>query len=90
MRFYFVDTPEAETAYRDRLDEQAAYLGISRERAIDLAHKAAAFTRKRLDAPFTVWTSWRSALGRFALGWVYCVGHVPKRHPKRRGLRITL
>src|ERR1043166_4066025 len=30
-RLYFVDTPEAETAYRDRLDEQAAYFGITRD-----------------------------------------------------------
>lgn len=72
-RLYFVDTPEAETAYRDRLNEQAAYFGISREQAIELAHEAAAFTQKTLAAPFTVWTRWRSALGRSALGRVYCI-----------------
>lgn len=72
-RLYFVDTPEAETAYRDRLDEQAAYFGVTRERATEIAHEAAAFTEKRLAAPFTVWTRWRSALGRSALGRVYCL-----------------
>ncbi len=72
-RLYFVDTPEAETAYRDRLDEQAAYWGITRAQATEIAHEAAAFTEKRLAAPFTVWTRWRSALGRSALGRVYCV-----------------
>lgn len=72
-RLYFVDTPEAETAYRDRLDEQAAYFGITRDQAINIAHEAAAFTTKRLAAPFIVWTRWRSALGRSALGRVYCV-----------------
>ena len=61
-RLYFVDTPEAETAYRDRLDEQAAYWGITREEGAQIAHEAAAFTVKRLAAPFTVWTRWRSAL----------------------------
>ena len=47
-RLYFVDTPEAETAYRDRLDEQAAYFGITREQATNIAHEAAAFP---LDLP---------------------------------------
>lgn len=72
-RLYFVDTPEAETAYRDRLDQQAAYFGIARERAVEVAHEAAVFTEKRLATPFTVWTRWRSALGRSALGRVYCI-----------------
>ncbi len=72
-RLYFVDTPEAETAYRDRLDEQAGYWRITREQAVTIAHEAAAFTAKQLAAPFTVWTRWRSALGRSALGRVYCI-----------------
>ncbi len=50
-RLYFVDTPEADTAYRDRLDEQAAYFGIRRAQAVEIAHEAAAFTKKRLAAP---------------------------------------
>ena len=72
-RRYFVDTPEAETAYRDRLDEQAAYWHITREQAVQIAHEAAALTAKRLEAPFTVWTRWNSARGRSALGRVYCI-----------------
>ncbi len=72
-RLYFVDAPEAETAYRDRLDEQAPYFGITRAQATDIAHEAAAFTEKRLAAPFAVWTRWRAALGRSALGRVYCI-----------------
>jgi len=72
-RLYFVDTPEAETAYRDRLDEQAAYFGISREQAVQIAHEASDFTKKRLEQPFTIWTRWRNALGRSSLGRVYCL-----------------
>ena len=72
-RFYFIDTPEAETAYRDRIAEQAAYFGITKEQAVDIAHEAAAFTEKQLAAPFTVWTRWRSALGRSALGRNYVI-----------------
>lgn len=72
-RLYFVDTPEAETAYGDRIDEQAAYFGISKEQTIDLGHEARDFTTKTLLRPFTVWTRWRSALGRSDLGRVYCM-----------------
>ena len=72
-RLYFVDTPEAETAYRDRINEQAAYFGITSQQAATIAHEATAFTAKRLTAPFTVWTRWRSALGRSELGRVYAI-----------------
>jgi endonuclease YncB( thermonuclease family) len=72
-RLYFVDTPEAETAYRDRIAEQAAYFGITKEQAVEIAHEAAAFTEKRLASPFTVLTRWRSALGRSALGRNYAI-----------------
>lgn len=72
-RLYFVDTPEAETAYRDRIAEQSAYFGITKEQTVDIAHEAAAFTEKQLNAPFTVWTRWRSALGRSALGRNYVI-----------------
>ena len=72
-RLYFVDTPEAETAYGERIDEQAAYFGISKEQTIDLTHEARDFTAKTLSRPFTVWTRWRSALGRSDLGRVYCM-----------------
>jgi hypothetical protein len=65
--------PKAETAYRDRLDEQAGYFGITRAQAVTVAHEAAAFTEKRLAAPFTIRTRWHSALGSSALGRVYCV-----------------
>ncbi|MBA3963956.1 MAG: thermonuclease family protein [Chthoniobacterales bacterium] len=70
VRVYFVDTPEAETAYRDRIAEQAAYFGISSTQAVEIAHEATAFTAQRLAGTFTVWTRWRSALGRSALGRV--------------------
>jgi endonuclease YncB( thermonuclease family) len=72
-RVYFVDTPEDGTGYRDRIAEQSAYFGITPEQAREIAREAAAFTAKQLAAPFTVWTRWRSALGRSALGRNYCI-----------------
>lgn len=72
-RLYFVDAPEGETAFRDRLDEQAGYFGISRTQAEQIANEATTFTAQRLSKPFTVWTRWSSALGRTAIGRVYCI-----------------
>ena len=72
-RLYFVDTPEAETAYYDRLDEQSAYFGITHEQCLEIAHEAADFTRRRLNQPFTIWTRWHRAPGRSTIGRVYCL-----------------
>lgn len=64
LRLYFVDTCEEEAVYADRIRDQAAYFGVTPERVKELGHEAAAFTRKQLEKPFTVWTRWHKALGR--------------------------
>ena len=53
---YYVDARESETAYRDRLDEQGAYFGITREQAAQLGNEAAAFTARPMQEPFPVQT----------------------------------
>lgn len=63
MRLYFVDAPESETAYRDRLDEQGAYFSITRQQAAQLGKEASAFTAKALAEPFTVQTRRRKLFG---------------------------
>ncbi len=66
FRLYFVDSPEdsADTRYPARVAEQAAYFGVSLERAFQLGDQAAAYTEKALSsAPFTVWTLWQPAPG---------------------------
>ena len=63
VRLYFVDAPESETAYRDRLDEQGAYFGITRQEAAQLGKEASAFTAKALAEPFTVQTRRRKLFG---------------------------
>jgi hypothetical protein len=80
-RLYFIDAPESETAWRDRLAEQAQYFGITTENAAAVAREAAAFTSKRLADPFTVWTRWRDALGPFC-AWA----RVRNRHRERTRL----
>jgi endonuclease YncB( thermonuclease family) len=64
FRLYFVDTPEEERVYADRIAEQAAYFGISHDAAIEIGREASEFTKQALTKPFTIYTRWRRALGR--------------------------
>ncbi len=66
-------TPTAHANANNRAIPYSTPLGITREQATTIAHEAAAFTAKQLAKPFTVWTRWRSALGRSALGRNYCI-----------------
>ena len=67
LRLYFVDTPEEERIYADRIAEQAAHFGISADRAVEIGREASEFTRQALSKPFTIYTRWRRALGRSRL-----------------------
>lgn len=74
FRLYFVDTPEDETRFPDRIAEQAAYFGITSEQALKLGQDAADFTTEKLGAkPFTVWTLWQDALGASAKQRFYAI-----------------
>jgi endonuclease YncB( thermonuclease family) len=70
FRLYFVDTPEGERVYADRIAEQAAYFGITQDAAIQIGREASEFTKQALTKPFTIYTRWRRALGRSAI-WRY-------------------
>ncbi len=71
VRLYFVDTPEAEATYEARIEDQAAYFGISYEQALQLAQEAATFTEKRLAKPFAIWTRGSPAMGISTLRRIY-------------------
>jgi endonuclease YncB( thermonuclease family) len=73
FRLYFVDTPEEERAYADRLAEQAAYFGITPDAAIQIGREASEFTKQALTKPFTIYTRWRRALGRSAIWRYYAI-----------------
>jgi hypothetical protein len=47
FRLYFVDTPEEERVYADRITEQAAYLGITPDAAIQIAARQASSQNRR-------------------------------------------
>jgi endonuclease YncB( thermonuclease family) len=73
FRLYFVDTPEEERVYADRIAEQAAYFGITPDAAIEIGHEASEFTKRTLAKPFTTYTRWRRALGRSAIWRYYAI-----------------
>ena len=73
FRLYFVDAPEEERVYADRIVEQAAYFGIRTDAAVDIGREASEFTKQALAKPFTIYTRWRRALGRSALWRYYAI-----------------
>jgi endonuclease YncB( thermonuclease family) len=73
FRLYFVDTPEEERVYADRIADQAAYFGISSDAAVEIGREASEFTKQALTKPFTIYTRWRRALGRSAIWRYYAI-----------------
>jgi endonuclease YncB( thermonuclease family) len=74
LRLYFVDCPETDNTYSDRVKEQAEYFATDAV-GVQKIGKAArdqvlALLRKE---PFTVWTRWRDALGRSTLPRFYAL-----------------
>ena len=68
LRLDFVDAPESENSFKERVAEQATYFGVAPDESLKLGKEASAFTRELLSAePFTVQTRWRVALGRSRL-----------------------
>ena len=72
FRLYFVDTPETDSSFPERVAEQANYFGITPAEAIRVGKMAEAFTIKQLAGhPFTVFTRWMDAKGRSRLERFY-------------------
>ena len=95
FRIYFVDTPEEERVYADRIAEQAAYFGISADAVLEVGKEASEFTRRALAKPFTIYTRWRRALGRSANWRYYAIivtadGHEPERAACQQWTRANL
>lgn len=66
FRLYYIDTPENDLEYPQRLREQADYFGIVDPVEVkNIGQAATQFVRERLSsAPFTVITRWHGAQGR--------------------------
>jgi competence ComEA-like helix-hairpin-helix protein len=64
FRLYFVDAPETTSEFRDRVEEQADYFGVTVDQVLKLGEQAKAYTREKLSGPFLVRTCWEDAMGR--------------------------
>ncbi|HEV3408953.1 MAG TPA: helix-hairpin-helix domain-containing protein [Chthoniobacterales bacterium] len=64
FRLYFVDAPETDTSFPERLQEQASYFELSEKETLQLGTLARRFTREKLARPFTVRTCLQDARGR--------------------------
>lgn len=71
FRLYMVDAPETDEMTPERLIEQAKYFSISVPQAIEVGLAAKEFTRKKLSAPFTVYTHMADAMGHSRLERFY-------------------
>jgi endonuclease YncB( thermonuclease family) len=72
FRLYFVDAPETDAEFPERVREQAKYFGITSKQAIEVGRTAAAFTRGKLAGKgFTVFTHWQDAKGQSRLPRYY-------------------
>lgn len=66
FRLYFVDAPETDASFPERVKEQATYFGLTQPQTLQLGNFAKRFTKEKLTRPFTVRTCMQDALGRSA------------------------
>ena len=64
FRLYFVDAPETEASFPDRIAEQANYFGLTTDQTLELGEMARQFTKEKLGPSFTVRTRMHEAMGR--------------------------
>jgi endonuclease YncB( thermonuclease family) len=64
LRLYFVDAPEANFRYPERVREQSEYFGVTLDETMKAGAKARDAAQQMLRAPFIVTTRYASAAGR--------------------------
>ena len=63
FRLFYVDTPETDTRYPERIKGQAKYFSISADQTVELGKEAAEFAKDFLRGSFTVYTDWSDGWG---------------------------
>jgi len=80
FRVYFVDTPETDARFPDRLQEQADYFGISLNQVVEAGKMADDFTKELLaKRPFDAYTKYRDAMGASTQQRIYAMIKVNDR-----------
>ncbi|HMP75617.1 MAG TPA: thermonuclease family protein [Kiritimatiellia bacterium] len=74
LRTLWVDAPETDNRFPDRVAEQAAYFGISPQDALKVGKEAAKFTTEWLSRePFIIYTQFDEARGASAMQRHYAI-----------------
>lgn len=73
VRLYGADAPETDTTYADRLEEQAAYFGVTVPEVVRAGAAAREFTAKFLNKPFRVVTRRKIAPGASRTERIYAM-----------------
>lgn len=71
FRLYFVDAPETDASFPERVQNQAAYFKLTPAQTLQLGGYAKKFVEEKLAQPFTVRTCFQDALGRSKNGRFY-------------------
>ena len=79
VRLYFVDAPETNLRYPERVREQSEYFGITIDTSIRIGKQAGGAVKDALHQPFIVSTRWASAQGRTKLPRYYAFVEVGRR-----------
>ena len=79
FRLYFVDAPETDDSFPERVKEQAEYFNVSTKVALKLGKDAEEFTAAFLRHGFTVYTQFDDARGRSRLERFYAIVKVDKQ-----------
>ena len=81
FRLYFVDCPETDTSFPQRIADQMEDFGLANEKAVLAAgENAKEFTKKMLSGQFTVLTKWENARGNSRQARNYAVIFVGKKN----------
>ena len=79
FRLYFVDAPETELEFGDRVNEQMKYFGTTTPQTFQIGEAAKNFVRAKLSHPFIVRTCMQDALGRSKMERFYAFVEVDHR-----------
>lgn len=64
LRLYFVDAPETNLNYGERVRQQAVHFGTTLDETLKAGYRASELVQGVLRGPFTVFTKYASAPGR--------------------------
>jgi endonuclease YncB( thermonuclease family) len=80
FRLYFVDCPETDMRFPERIEEQMKDFGLDANGVVAAGHLAHDFTSHALSQPFTVLTKWEDARGASAQERFYAVVFVGNKN----------